>query len=154
MTAAAPAPYSFRDDPAVPDFPDDRVLLVVDGDCALCSWGARTVARGDPDDLFRITTVQSDLGGALLAHYGIDAGDPWTWLVVEDGIAKTSSDGVIAVGRRLAGFWGVLARIAGVFPKFLREPVYRFVARHRIRVFGPGDVCALPDPALRRRLID
>ena len=26
--------YSYRDDPAVPSFPDDRPLVLFDGDCA------------------------------------------------------------------------------------------------------------------------
>jgi hypothetical protein len=28
--------YSYRDDPAVPDFPDDRALVVFDSECAIC----------------------------------------------------------------------------------------------------------------------
>ena len=34
-------PYSYRDDPAVPAFPDDKPVIVFDGYCAMCSGSAQ-----------------------------------------------------------------------------------------------------------------
>ena len=132
----------------------DKIILVMDGDCALCSWGARTIARHDRHDVFRIATVQSQSGAEMLQRHGLDPDDPWSWLMIVDGQALTGSDAVVRAGRHLAAPWGPMARIGQIVPRFIREPVYRFVARNRIAWFGREDLCALPDPALRARLLD
>ena len=57
--------YSYRADPAVPDFPDDRPIIVFDGYCALCSGWARFVLRHDRRERYRLLAAQSPLGRAL-----------------------------------------------------------------------------------------
>ena len=39
--------YSYREDPSVPAFPDDRPIIIFDGHCVLCSRFARFVLRHD-----------------------------------------------------------------------------------------------------------
>ena len=50
--------------------------------------------------------------------------------------------------------WNVLAAIARIVPRTLRDVVYRFVARNRYRVFGKYETCMLPDPNQRHRFLD
>ncbi|WP_204377257.1 thiol-disulfide oxidoreductase DCC family protein [Methyloceanibacter superfactus] len=95
-------PYSYRDDPAVPDFADARPIAFIDGACMLCATGARLIARLDHSETIRICPIQTPLGHAILAHYGMDPEDPATWLFLEDGIASSSFDGMIRVGRASA----------------------------------------------------
>ena len=66
MTSPA---FSYRDDPAVPAFPDDRPLIVFDGVCVLCSASARFVLRHDEAGRFRLTAAQSSVGQALYRHH-------------------------------------------------------------------------------------
>jgi predicted DCC family thiol-disulfide oxidoreductase YuxK len=73
---AAAAPYSYRTDPAVPAFPDDKVLVVFDGVCVLCSGLAKFILKRDRASAFRLTTAQSRLGEALYRHYGLDTDMP------------------------------------------------------------------------------
>ena len=145
-------PYSYRSDPAVPDFDDSGPVVFMDGECALCSRAARTIARLDRKGEFRICPIQSALGSAVLRHYGLDPVDPDSWLYLTDGQAYTSLDAVIRVGRRLGG-WGRLMDVFVVLPRPARDWVYRRIARNRFRIFGKADMCALPDPGLRKRLM-
>lgn len=55
-------PLSYRHDPIVPAFPDDRPIIIFDGKCRLCSAWVRFVLRHDKHDRFRFTTAQSPLG--------------------------------------------------------------------------------------------
>ena len=68
-------PYSYRADPAVPAFPDDKALVVFDGVCVLCSGFAKFILKRDRAFAFRLTTAQSPLGQALFRHYGLDTED-------------------------------------------------------------------------------
>jgi predicted DCC family thiol-disulfide oxidoreductase YuxK len=64
----------------------------------------------------------------------------------------TDSDAVIAIWRGLGWPWR-LAALARLVPRALRDPVYRWVARNRYRLFGRRRTCWLPDPSLRDRLL-
>ena len=47
--------------------------------------------------------------------------------------------------------------LMGVFflvPKFLRDPVYRFIGNHRYSWFGKRETCRLPTPEERARFLD
>lgn len=145
--------YSWQDDPTVPDFDDTRTLVVMDGDCALCSFGARVLARFDRQDQIRIATAGSPLGRALLHHYGIDPEDPESWLTLSDGQGQGALDGIIATYAPLHWiFWPL--RSLTLLPRGARNWIYARIARNRIALFGRADMCAIPDPALRRRLLD
>lgn len=77
--------HSYRSDPAVPSFPDDRPLIVFDGVCVLCSGFVRFVLRHDGKNQFRFAAVQSITGDALYRHYGL-ATTPWdTNLLIAEG---------------------------------------------------------------------
>jgi predicted DCC family thiol-disulfide oxidoreductase YuxK len=134
--------YSYRDDPAVPDFPDDRPLVLFDGDCALCSGSARKILKHDRAGRIRLAPTQSPLGRALLVHYGVDADDPYTMLLIQDGVARERSDGVLGIAALLPPPYG-LAVIGRIVPHFIRDPLYDFIARRRRRF--PGVTwCAVP----------
>ncbi len=145
--------YAYRDDPDVPAFPDQGPVVFMDGDCALCSFGARLIARHDRARHFRICPVQSITGRAVLRHFGLNPTDPDTWLLLMDGKAYTSLDAVIRAGRRVGGP-GSLLQPLRLLPRPLQDWLYRRIARNRYRLFGRADICAIPDPALRARLIE
>jgi predicted DCC family thiol-disulfide oxidoreductase YuxK len=144
--------YSYRSDSAVPKFDDNAPMLLMDGECALCTRGARIISKMDHRGEFRICPTNSDLGRAILSHYGLDRADPETWLYLENGLAFGSMEAIIRAGTRLGGL-GHLARVLHMVPRSLQDWLYRRIARNRISIFGRADMCAVPDPELRRRLL-
>jgi predicted DCC family thiol-disulfide oxidoreductase YuxK len=145
-------PYSYRNDPAVPGFDDGGPIAIMEGDCALCASGARVIARLDRERVFRSGRTQSATGAALVRHYGLEPEDPETWLFIEEGRAWSGMEAIIRIGARLGGP-GRLIRIMRVCPRSVREWLYRRIAHNRYR-FGRTDICALPDPELRARLLE
>lgn len=144
--------YSYRNDEAIPAFDDAYDVVVMDAACALCSGAARVIARLDRRDRFRICPVQSPLGRALLVHYGLAADDPESWLFLSEGRAYESMDGIARAAGRLGGVAAPLG-LLGLVPVRWQDSLYRWVARNRYRLFGGGDLCAMPDPRVRSRLI-
>ena len=98
-------PYSYRNDPRVPAFADDKALLVFDGVCVLCSGFARFILARDRSFAFRLTTAQSPLGQALYRHYGLDTEMFETNLVLAGGHAYGKLDTVVIAGKHLGGVW-------------------------------------------------
>ena len=146
-------PYSYRDDPAIKAFDDSRIVLVMDGNCAICSGAARRIARFDKNDAVRITTAQGQLGAALLRHYGFNPDDPASWLMLAEGNAFGSLDAMLRLGRRLHPGFLIFAPLR-LIPLRLQDWLYARLARNRYALFGHDDLCAMPDGALRHRLIE
>ena len=149
---AATPPYSYRADPAVPAFPDDKALLVFDGVCVLCSGFARFILKRDRGFAFRLTTAQSPLGQALYRHYGLDTQEFETNLVLADGCAYAKLDSVAAAGERLGGPWRALTLLR-LLPRPLADWLYDRVARSRYALFGRSERCMIPPPEWRDRFI-
>lgn len=142
--------YSYRNDPAVPEF-GDKPLFVFDGVCVLCSGGAGFIMKHDDEGRLAMTAAQGALGQALYRHYGLDYDD--TYLLIRDGRAFTKSDGYLELLAVLGGWWRLL-RAFGVLPERLRDWAYDLLAANRYRWFGKADYCALLTPEQRARLID
>jgi predicted DCC family thiol-disulfide oxidoreductase YuxK len=145
-------PYSYRDDLAVPRFADDKPVIIFDGLCALCSGSATFVLRHDAAGTFRLLAAQSPLGQALYAHYGLDPVNYETMILIQDGVAWLKSEAAIRIAQGLGFPWS-LAVAFRIVPRGLRDRVYMWVARNRLRWFGARTSCYRPDPKFAGRFL-
>jgi predicted DCC family thiol-disulfide oxidoreductase YuxK len=144
-------PYSYRQDAAVPPFPDDKPLFVFDGVCVLCSGGARWLMRHDKKQVFRMSPAQSPVGKALYAHYGIALDE--TYLLISGGLPYAKSSGYLQMCRIFGGWWKAVL-ILGLIPRALRDWSYDVIARNRYRWFGKVEYCELIAPEQKPLLVE
>lgn len=144
--------YSWRDDPTIPAFDDTRILVVMDAECALCSAAARRIASLDQRDQVRIATSQSPVGKALLRHFDLAPTNPETWLMLSAGRAFGSLDAMTRLFPSLSRRYAPIKALR-LLPVALQDWVYARIARNRYALWGHGDMCAMPDPELQRRLV-
>jgi predicted DCC family thiol-disulfide oxidoreductase YuxK len=145
--------YSYRGDPAVPEFPDQHPIIIFDGYCALCSGFAQFVLKHDRAARYRLVTAQSRLGRALYVHYGLDPQDYETNILIIDGVAYFKSEGSIRIAEGLGLPWSLAAGFR-ILPQPVRDRLYEFIARNRLRFFGKRATCYAPDAGARARFID
>jgi predicted DCC family thiol-disulfide oxidoreductase YuxK len=138
-------PYSYRSDPAVPAFADDRPVIVFDGHCVLCSGGAQFVLRHDTRGRYRLLAAQTPLGDALYRHFGLAPNDYDTMILIEDGVPVVKADAVIRIAQGLGLPWSLAVVLRGL-PRSWRDGLYGILARNRLRVFGRSETCYMPDP--------
>ena len=150
---SAGATYSWRDDPAVPAFPDDKPLVIFDGYCGLCSRTAQFILRHDRAGVFRLLPAQTALGTAIYRHFGLDPVDYETFVVLKDGRAYFASEASLEIFRTLGPPWSLMS-LARVVPLPIRDAVYFWIARNRMRVFGRTESCYLPAPEYRNRFLE
>jgi predicted DCC family thiol-disulfide oxidoreductase YuxK len=129
-----------------------RAIIVFDAECLLCSANAQFVLRHDRAARFMLASMQSEAGVALYRQFGIDPADPDTMILVEGDRIRRDSDAVLAIWTGLGWPWRAAALLR-LIPRALRDPVYRWIARNRYRLFGRRDTCWLPEPAFRDRLL-
>jgi predicted DCC family thiol-disulfide oxidoreductase YuxK len=144
--------FSYRSDPAVPSFPDDRPILIFDGNCVLCSTFVQFILRTDKRRRFRLLSAQSLLGTALYRHLGLASVDYETNILLEDGHAWLKSEGSIRVFERLGFPWSLMS-IGRLLPRPIRDWLYERIARNRLRWFGVRETCYLPDPSEADRFL-
>lgn len=96
--------------------------------------------------------MQGETGVALYRRFGIDPADPETLIVVHGGAALRDSDAIIAIWTGLGWPWRALAAARAV-PKALRDPMYRWIARNRYRLFGKRETCWVPSPEDAARIL-
>jgi predicted DCC family thiol-disulfide oxidoreductase YuxK len=145
-------PYSYRSDPAVPGFADDRPVIVFDGHCVFCSGWAGFVLRHDRAGRYRLLRAQSALGAALYRHYGLDPVDYQTNILLANGRIWLKSEGSIRMTEGLGLPWS-LVRVLRLIPRRLRDALYEFVARNRFRIAGRREVCYVPPPGHAERFL-
>lgn len=121
-----------------------RSIILFDALCVLCSANAQFVLRHDHRRRFLLASVQGEAGRALCRRHGIDPGDPDTIIVVTGEQALRDSNAVLAIYAGLGQPWSAAAAVLRLVPRMIRDPLYRWVARNRYRLFGRREVCWLP----------
>ena len=131
-------------------------VIVFDAMCVLCSANAQFILKHDDARHFRLASMQGDYGAALYRRHGIDPANPETLIVAEGSGANErvlrNSDAVLAIYGGLGWPWRAAA-VLRVVPRVLRDPIYRWVARNRYRLFGTRNTCWLPAPEHQEQIL-
>jgi predicted DCC family thiol-disulfide oxidoreductase YuxK len=127
-------------------------IIVFDAECILCSANAQFVLTHDRAGRFRLASMQGEAGSALFRRHGIDPADPDTLIVVDGDRVLRDSDAILSIYAGLGWPWRA-ASIFKLVPRFVRDRVYRFIARNRYRLFGRRETCWLPAPKHRARML-
>ncbi len=130
----------------------ETFLVLFDGECNLCNGAVQFIIRRDRRNRFRFAALQSEAGQEQLRNHRLPGDVISTVVLIAGGNAYTRSDAALGIARRLDGLWPLC--YAGIaVPRFLRDRVYDFIARHRYRWFGKKDACMVPTPDLRARFL-
>ena len=129
-------------------------VLFYDGGCGLCHRTVRFVLWADRAERFEFAPLQGSTFRQLLPE-PVQKTLPDSFVLrTSEGRLLVRSDAVLHILSRLGGFWAVLAGLCRLVPRLLRDAVYDFVARIRLRLFAkPDDYCPLVPKELRARFL-
>ena len=130
----------------------DNPIILFDGYCNLCDHSVQFVIRNDPQKQFKFAALQSEIGQQLLKKGGLLGLGNNTFILIESDQYYTHSTAALRVLRLLGGYWPYLYSLR-IIPPFLRDAVYRFVARYRYRFWGKKDECMMPTKDLQDRFL-
>jgi predicted DCC family thiol-disulfide oxidoreductase YuxK len=112
-----------------------RSVILYDAGCNLCLGTCAFVNEHGGADRYRFVPLDSPEAAELLPA---DQAEDDTLHLFDESGHHDRSTAVLRIVAQLDRPWSWL----GVFrflPRFLRDPVYRFVARNRVRWFGRRD---------------
>lgn len=129
-----------------------HAIIFFDGVCNLCNGAVQFVIARDLKDHFRYASLQSEFAKHKLSMFGIDPEKEDSILVLEHNKVYRQSAAVLRITRKLGGLWPLL--YAGIiFPPFVRNAIYRWIAKNRYRWFGKQESCWIPTPELKEKFL-
>ncbi len=128
-------------------------VLFFDGECNLCNSLVQFVLKRDKKKQFLFAPLQSPYGKKAREQTGgTDNESTDSFILYNKGVYYIRSSASLHMFRLLGGLWALL--YAGIiFPRFIRDAVYNFVARNRYKWFGRRDTCMIPTPDVMARFL-
>ena len=131
---------------------NNEPIILFDGVCNLCNGAVNFVIRRDKKGQIKFAPLQSAVGMEIMAAYGLEPGVMETFLFIENGKVYNRSTAALRVCRHLKGLWP-LCYGAIIVPRFIRDGIYKWIARNRYKWFGQKDQCMIPTPDVKARFL-
>ena len=131
-------------------------IIFFDGYCNLCNHTVDFILLRDKLKIFSFGSLQSNIALKLLSKYGypldkIKNLDNVVYL--RNGKLKIKSEAVLSILFDLRGIYRI-SYIFYLFPKFLRDFLYDYIARKRYKWFGKRNICRIPTPEELSRFVE
>lgn len=129
----------------IDQIPEGSGLIVFDGSCVLCNYSVGYLLKIDKRRKLNFATFDSEIVRNTDSVL-FSSGHRKSIVFIDQSGTYTESDAVLRIAR-LTGSFPVLSRIGMLIPRFLRDSIYRLIARYRYRWFGKTEHCIVPGPA-------
>ncbi|PFR93313.1 thiol-disulfide oxidoreductase DCC family protein [Priestia megaterium] len=133
--------------------PSHHPIILFGGVCNLCNQWVQFVIKRDSRALFRFASLQSDTAKNLLSQHSYEHPLLQSIILLMNGNLYTESTAILHIVHRLRGPIQLMACFR-VVPTFIRNPLYRFIARNRYKWFGKQTSWMLPTPETKMRFLD
>jgi len=137
----------------IEQLPKHKKLILFDGVCNLCNSSVLYVIKHDRKNTFLFAPLQSEIGQKIINQYNIDPSKTDSILLYskEKGV-KTKSTAAIHIAKAL-GFPRTMLSVFLIFPSFIRNSVYDFIAKNRYKWYGKKESCMIPTPELKAKFL-
>jgi predicted DCC family thiol-disulfide oxidoreductase YuxK len=119
---------------------------------ARIAW-VQFLLRHDRRGVFRYASIQGAVGKHLLAQAGLKLDGLQTPLLVNGQRSWQHTAAILRVLHGLGWPWR-LAGVGWLVPAFLRDALYRWVARNRYWMLGRSETCLMPPQGYATRFPD
>ncbi|RYG41099.1 MAG: thiol-disulfide oxidoreductase DCC family protein [Chitinophagaceae bacterium] len=127
-------------------------VILFDGVCNLCNGAVNFIIRRDVHKIFRFAPLQSDAGTKLREQYAIQ-GELESILLITGGRMYKMSDAALKIAAKLSLPYSLLYGFI-IVPPFIRNAVYKLIARNRYKWFGRQESCMMPTPDVNERFLN
>lgn len=129
-----------------------RPVILFDGVCNLCVGSVQFFLKHDRKGVLKFAALQSKFGEEQRKLLGIPEKVDSLILINEDKVHYYSS-AALRGASLMGGVWPIF-KILLILPPFIRNGVYKWIAKNRYRWFGTKETCWLPTPELKNRFIE
>jgi len=127
-------------------------IVLFDGECLLCSSAVQFLLKQNHSGNLRFASLQSVTGSAIIKS----ASDKFTQadsvFLLQDTILYRYSTSALKLSAHLCFPWNLLSLLI-ILPRFLRDGVYRIIAKYRYSWFGRKSFCMTDDTKYQERFL-
>lgn len=129
----------------------EKRIVFYDGDCCFCNTSVQFILKHRKKE-FYFAALQSDFAKKKIEEgQGVDIEMNTLYYLEKDKLYE-KSNAVLRIARGLKGAYPMFYYLGSIFPKFIRDVVYDFIAKRRNKI-NPG-FCALPSEEERKFFLD
>lgn len=118
-------------------------ILTFDGTCGLCDRAVTFVMNRDKKQKFLFTPAGSETAHRLALEADMPVNITDATVVLFLGKKHFEKSSAVMEICRLLGFPWSLMTVGYLLPRFVRDALYDFVARHRYQVFSRVNTCTM-----------
>jgi len=130
----------------------DKPIVIFDGDCAFCNKSVMLILKKDKTKTIEVCSNQSEKGKSLIKTHNISADTNSTIIYIHEGNVYYKSTAALTISKSLKGLYPLLYSFM-IVPRFIRDGVYDFIAKHRKKILKKDYSCEfVEDEAIRKRI--
>ncbi|PJZ44762.1 thiol-disulfide oxidoreductase DCC family protein [Leptospira brenneri] len=132
--------------------PEKSKIVFFDGVCHLCMGSVQFLLKQNEKENLYFSAIGSQTFLSLIPK-DVQPSLPDSILYWKEGKLYLESDAIVQLVRELKFPW-FLFSVFWIIPKWVRNPIYRFIAKHRYQWFGKAEACMIPSPNIKKRFLD
>lgn len=127
------------------------LIVFYDGDCGLCNRSVQFVLKHEKSNVIRFSPLQSQFSKRFFEEHQFQTPDYTTFYFYTNNQLYQKSRAAFKIIPALKWYWQPL-RLLALFPSFITDGVYNFIAKRR-KTIG-GTFCVIPTLENRKRFIE
>jgi predicted DCC family thiol-disulfide oxidoreductase YuxK len=127
-------------------------IVLFDGVCNLCNGTINFLIDKDKHNKLSFASLQSDFAKKKLQEFNVSTQYLESVIFIRKKNIYFKSRAILEICRELGGVWALLYGFV-IFPAFLRDLFYNWVAKNRYKWFGKQDTCRMPTPELKMKFL-
>jgi predicted DCC family thiol-disulfide oxidoreductase YuxK len=131
---------------------EKQPILLFDGECGFCNASVQFFLKREKNKQMHFAPLESELGKELRQYFEIDPKID-SIILIKDYSAYIKSCAALRLALYMKGLWPLMSAFL-IIPPFLRNKVYDFIARRRMKIAGRVESCELIPVAERVRFLD
>jgi len=127
---------------------EEKTILFYDGHCLMCSSLVQWVMKKDKRSVIYFAALQDETFSNFLEKAPSHIRQADSVVLFHKKGFYHYSEAIFKLYSILGYPWKIIG-VLRIFPLFIRDAVYRFIARYRKKWFGSSDVCYIVPPEIR-----
>lgn len=127
-------------------------IIFFDGECNLCNGFVRFVLLHEASKYYKFTSLQSNFTKQFFIKNNFNSQSIDSVIVFENNQFYTESIAAFRIINNLKWPYKLLICF-NIFPLFIKQYSYQFIAKHRHKIFGKSNECWVMQPQFKDRFL-
>jgi predicted DCC family thiol-disulfide oxidoreductase YuxK len=128
-------------------------IVFFDGVCNFCNSTVDMIYSKNKKRNIFYSSLQSEFAQKFLGNNGINTNDLDTVIFYASGKFYFRSGAILQISKHLNGGYKLLS-VFVIIPAFIRDGIYKWIAKNRYKFFGKKETCRIPSPEEKQYFLE